>query len=677
MPNDSNNSPARSFAPGTFEQTRRNIGPLDPQEALEMQKKLGGEILPERSAPIDPSTLPKSRSSRIVVGGKVRTSGMTSSDATAKAAANSSSSSSDSVAKVRKTDADLPALSARNLKLMNRLMQSDEYAIKPDYGFLNFLFSSGKNKEKVTRKFGSYTLKRHVDHLQAFITTVKTFIQVSPATYKAKIATEPDLKFKFLRTVGKWTLRDIKVMLLQIEEQSSELTIPMLIPITREIYKEVITIYYIGEQKISDTIKEIFTDICEYPKIDKKKLETLAKQGVTEWIYVYDQIIKGMYPLLMRMCSTEYVEFPKFFTQQLTQILNFLGISKFDLLAPEKRKKISEEKKSDEEKKPEEDVKEEEKKKEEDIPGKRDEIVEAGLKILDQLFPDSGFNRLESHPDMYPYFQPLYKFDDGFNMLSQDNGIQVTLVLIKILEDLFHGCRNIEFNIKADEKLGALPDSITNVMSDWSYYYEDCFNKNYGEDLRSFMNTLYTQSDYASTNYGKELINKMYWACKFYFLPHLKFNAPTLTKPRADNKYSPLYNRTNYVRRVFTVLAGRIDENSAEKKPVLGVLNPWNRYNFEIPNVISKRLDVLLGAKHDDATTAATNANLIKYTLCIIAVLDWWINNKTSPAYSSDASKFYRSSKDGSPDFSAKERTDQNQLFAESVKKAIAARKGQ
>ena len=100
----------------------------------------------------------------------------------------------------------------------------------------------------------------------------------------------------------------------------------------------------------------------------------------------------------------------------------------------------------------------------------------------------------------------------------------------------------------------------------------------------------------------------------------------------------------------------------------------YSHFNFYIPNVVSKRLDVLLGAKRDDATTAATNANLIKYTLCVVAVLDWWINNPDSPAYTADAAHFYRTGKDGSPEFSAQIRSDQNQLFADAVKKAVAGK---
>ena len=145
-----------------------------------------------------------------------------------------------------------------------------------------------------------------------------------------------------------------------------------------------------------------------------------------------------------------------------------------------------------------------------------------------------------------------------------------------------------------------------------------------------------------------------------------------MTKPLNDSKYKPIYARTDYVRTVFTTLSRRIDENMVSKKPVLGIMNPWERYNFDIPNIVSKRLDVLLGAKKQTDTNA-TNANLIKYTLCIVSVLDWWINNETSPAYTTDPMNLYRiSDKDGGPQFSVPVRNDQNALFAANIKKQIA-----
>lgn len=665
----------RSFAPGTLDKTRKAIGPLDQDEAHKMAEVLGGEILPERSAPIDPKTLPN-RTRRPEV---IKASGLSSSDIAEKSAALTATAPNTkptasvnqivNTARRIKTDEDLPALSSKDLKLMDKLMMSNEYQLKPNYGMFNFLFRlSAKNREKVSRNFGDFTVKKHIEHMQNFIGTIKTFIQLSPDTYKSRIAADTDLKFKFLRTVGRWTLKDIKVLAIDVETKADDLTVAMLIPYVKATYRQLITVYYIGEQQIPAMIKEIYADLGKYPDVDQKQMQALAKEAITEWLYVYNQIIKGMYPFLMRMCSPNYYPFPQFFTIQIGLILQFLNTTKFELLLPEKKKK------SDEEIKAEKEAAAKRAEANKHVAGKKDEIVNTGLKILEQLFPEAGFSHLESHPDMFPYFQPLYKFTDGFNMLNPQNGIQVTIVLLRIVEDLFQGCRNINFNIEADEKLSELKDNLNSVMGDWSEYREDLFERKYGDYLRNFVNQLYSQNDYAKSQYGKEAMSNMLWQTKYNFLPNFEFTQILLEKPVNDSKYKPLYTRTDYLRTVFTAIARRIDENAMTKKPVLGVLNPWDRYNFDIPNVISKRLDVLLGAKRQ-SDTAATNANLIKYTLCIVSVLDWWINNAASPAYTGDANAIYRvSDKDGGPEFSVPERTDQNQLFAAAVKRAVAAR---
>lgn len=674
MAEEQEKRPARTLEPGTIERTRKNIGPVDDKEAIAMQKVLGGEVLKERTIPVDTSNLPNHKKHQDVV---IKASGFSASDISDKSSKLTASTNIKSMptqtfntsnVKKKKTEEDLPALTARDLKLMDKLMMSPLYEIKPNYGFFNFIFRmNSKNKEKVSKNFGEYIIKRHVEHLQAFTSTIKTFIQISPDSYKSKIATETDLKFKFLRTVGKWTMRDIKVLSLEIQNEADNLTVSMLIPFVRAVYKEVLTIYYIGEQQIPLLIKEIYADITSYPDADRNKIQVLAKQGITEWIYIYNQVIKGMYPLLMRMCATEYVEFPKFFTAQIAQILQFLNITKFDLLLPERKKKVDEKKKVEEKKKLEESQRH--------IAGVKDNLVLTGIKILEQLFPDAGFNHLETHPDLYPYFQPIYNFADGFNVLDPQNPLQVTVVLIRIIEDFFQGCRNINFNIKADEKLANIGDDINNAMSDWAFYHEELFDKKLGDYLRTYVNSIYSSSDYASTQYGKENLNNILWRTKYFFLPNYQFSAPILQKPSNDSKYRPLYARTDYIRTVFSSLVRRIDENAASKKAVLGVLNPWERYNFDLPNSISTRLDVLLGAKRSDSTTAATNANLIKYTLCVVSVLDWWINNPTSPAYTGESEKIYRvSQKDGQPQFSVPVRSDQKKLFAESIKKQIEAK---
>ncbi len=662
----------KKLAPGTLEHTRQNIGPIDPAEAAKMQKVLGGEVLQERSVPVNPDSLPKSKKKNRAV---VKGSGLSSSDVSAQSGnANLPKMSGASGVKVgggkmMKTDDDLQEMTAHDIKMIDRLMMSEAYDLKPDRGILNIFYNlSAKNRRKLSKSYGEYKIKSNVDHLQAFISTIKTFIQISPDTYKAKIATETELKFKFLRSVGKWTVHDIKIMGEALQENAGELTVGMMVPFVSAVYKELLTVYYIGDQKVAALIKDIYNDLAMYPKVDKNQVQNLAKQGITEWLYVVDQMVRGMYPLLMRMCGTGYETYPKFFTSQAGQILKFVGLSKFDLLIADKEKPSEKEEVAEK--------KEEEKKPLGRQMGEFDELAKSGLKVLEQLFPDAGFSALDKHPDMFPYFQPIYKFDDGFNMLSPMNGIQVLVVLLQILEDFFHGCRNIKFNISDDESLKSSNDDISTIFSEWSNYREDLFLKQYGEYLRQFVNTAYSQRDYPQTQFGKENLNNMYWRAKYYFFPSLKFSAPTLTKPQNDSKYKPLNIRVDYLKTILSTLVRRIDENQSGKRPVLGVLNPWDRYSFDVPNPVSKRLDVLLGAKRPDETTSATNANLLKYTLCIVSVLDWWVNNPGSPAYITDTSEIYRIDKDGGPGFSAPERSDQNKLFAEAVKAAAAKANG-
>ena len=155
-------------------------------------------------------------------------------------------------------------------------------------------------------------------------------------------------------------------------------------------------------------------------------------------------------------------------------------------------------------------------------------------------------------------------------------------------------------------------------------------------------------------------------------MPHFEFEQLLLEKPSNDGKYIPLCLRTDFLRHVFTTLSKEIDKQSGTQGIVLGVSNPWAKYEFDIPNPVSKRMDVLLGRK-SQGESAATNANIIKYAMCLVSVLDWWINNVESPAYSVSGSSIYRISEtDGGPAFSVPVRSDQNKLFADSIKSAGA-----
>lgn len=630
------------WEPGTLEKTRKNIGLIDDVEAAHMARKLGGEVLYERTTSKENTNMTTPNTGRIVRNSTSSKS-------------NDQPDKQQNQTQKRRIKEELPPISKKVNSMIDKLMMSNEYRIKQNYGFFNFIRSWQKNgTEKINTELYKYKIKKDIEHLESFITVIKTLIQIAPATYKAKIVNNSEAKYKFLRMIASWGLSTLKTEFSLLENNPQVILTNDLIPITRAFYKPLITIYYYDTKKIPKLIKEIYNDEASYSDAPKDKLSTLAKQGITEWLYIDSEIIKKYYPLLMRMCSNTFEPYPSFFTSKVGEILKFTGLHKFDLLLPEKNK----EEKVEEKAKPK--ITPPEK-------GIKDSTVTAGLKLLNQLFPQAGFDNLEEHPDMFPYFQPLYKFEEGFNMLSPENPIQVIMVLQRIIEDCFQGCRNIKFNLPNVNKKGS--DNILAVMDDWSAYREETFEKLYCDPLKDLTNSLYSQPDFMKSHIGKKIMTSLLWQTTYHFMPNFKFDQLLLEHPTDESKYKPLFHRTDFARKYLTLVVNEIDSQAANKGVTQMLENPWEHYNFEIKNEVSKRLDVLLGAQNKTANTNATNANLLKYTLSFIAVLDWWINNPTSPAYSTNPMDVYRiSPTDGKPQFSVTERTDQNSLFIEAVK---------
>ena len=641
------------WAPGTLEKTRKSIGDITPEEAKMMSKKLGGEVMYERS---DPETmiLPKknSRAGRIV-----RQNTVSETDTPTE----QTDTSPDSASSLQggRTQDGLPVISQKFEAQIDKLMMSDEYKIKPNYGLFNFIkkFQKGGD-EQLIPEFCTFTLKQHVESIQAFISVIKTMIQIAPPAYKTKIASGVEAKFKFLRMVAAWQMQTLRLALIDLQDAQPPYLVSDVLPFTRAMYRLLVQLYYYGENKIPKLIKEIYIDESKYPEAPREKLSELAKKAITDWLYIQNEIIKRHYPLLMRMCSAVYADYPDFFKTRISDILRFVELHKYDLLLPEKPK--------------EEEAAAQAKRKEEPPEiGAHDKIVDTGIVLLDRLFPQAGFKKLDKHPDMFPYFQPMYKFLDGFNVLSPDNALQVIVVLLRILEDCFQGCRNIKFTQNNLDSKTNGSDSILSVIDSWAGYRETLFEKLYCDPLNNLVNQIYSQKDFEKTQFGKKLMTSILWQTNYHFLPHFKFEQLLLEHPADESKMPPLFHRTDFTRKFLMHVVAQCDKAAKDRSPVESVANPWEHYNFEIPNEVSKRLDVFLGGQNTAEATGANNANLLKYTLCIMSVLDWWINNAESPAYALTPMSIYRiSAEDGKPQFSVPQRSDQNKIFADAVRAA-------
>lgn len=653
----------QSWEPGTLDKTRKNLGTLSEEEAKKMISVLGGEILQEKSAPIDYNAFP-----RDIVYAK-KPLGKTSNEGSKETVRQEIIATQKA-----KKGFELPIVNQKERLLFDKLMMSDEYKIKTSYGLFNFVLRFTKGNDHLKKDFITYTLKKDLDHFASFIDTVKSLLLITPASFKEELLSSDETKYVFLRTVGNWSVKDLRYLLAKLQENVDSITVLSTFDFVKTIYSFLLRIYYLGENRIAQIFKECYEDLGKQQNVDKKKILMLSKKAVSECNFVFEKIIKGLYPLLMRMCSKHVFEYQDFFKSQTSNILTFLGMTKYDLILPTKKNKTS----KDEEKTQNTNEKKENTKPEAKTEQKATNYVSMGLKVLEQLFPQAGFANLSSHPDMYPYFQPLYQFRDGLNLLSNENPLQITIILLKITEDLLQGCRNIEFNGEAGEHYSNEEDRFTNILAEWALYREMLFEKKYCDVIKEFVNSEYSNpGEFQKSQYGLKLLTDMLWQIRYNFLPYFEFQQLILEKPKNDSPYRPLCIRTTVLKKYFEGIVKSINASESSQGNVLGVQNPWSKYRFDIQTPISKRLNVIFGAKKPEGESKATNANLLKYTFCVISVLDWWLNDKNSPAYTCDGKNLYRVSKeDGAPEFSVALRDDQNDLFSNSIKEAIAKKTG-
>lgn len=624
------------WAPGTLERTRRAIGDIDEEEAKIMAEKLGGEVMYERSEEADNSRFG-------VLKRKIKAEDIEETE----------------ISENYKNAAhlyELPVIPASVNSSIDRTMLSDEYRIKRNLGLLNFIRLFNKDTaEELDEEFATRKVQTDTNALHHFVQSVKGLIEIAPQTYRAQIEGGRESKFLFLRMVREWNVKVVRFALSETQNIVPPHHVVDFIGYIRSFFHLVLQLYYYGEEKIPLLIREIHSDISRYPEVKAQSLKVYAREAVSCWFYIQREVIKRYYPLLMRMCSSTFEIYPDFYFSKKAEILKFTGLKQYDLLS-EARAKREGGIRSGEEKEGEAENEE----------GKYDEDVKTGLHLLDKFFPEAGFLNLTEHKDMYPYFQPIYKFKDGFNLINPENPMQLMAILIRILEDLLLGCRNIEFQGISEN---SEKDTFLKVMDDWRGYREEVFENEYAKDLNEYVNRVYAQDDYASSVFGKKLLNSILYQTRQNFLPHFEFERLVLERPANESRLLPLYRRTGFVRKFLHSLSAKCDRSEPSKGLVVGFSNPWSRYVFDIPNEISKRMDVFLGASSSTASEHATNANLLKYTLCVMSVLDWWINNPSSDAYTTSSMRVYRISEaDGKPLFSVPVRNDQNQLFAARVR---------
>ena len=666
--------PKAIYEPGELEKTRRNLGMLDAAEAQELMKKLGGEIGVEKSPAFDESKLPSRtrtyvsrRSSSSSSGSSSGSGGSSSYGSSASTAESRISAYEAALAKKKETARDnLPPLSSKIRQAMDEILIM--HRIKPKVGFFAQLFNRAFNRgDKVTEDFMTDQLAIHMRNLHTFHDSVSKLANRANEDYKQKIKQDKSVYFQTIKIITEWDERPILTAYQPLKNNTADVTLQKLIPIVRELYSFLYRLYFLGN-RVSQYIKRLEIEVANQNGVpENEQLQSWERNATSSWIYLYEHCLKSMYPILMRMCCSDLVLYPDMMKSESSSILAFIGITKYEVLFPDKEEDNVTEATVEEKKESEKDAELHAREKK-----YRDQIIQ-GINALDVMFPGAGWREIQKMPDMFAYYHGLYKFKEGLNFLSPNNPLLITMILLRITEDFISGCRNMQFQPDTELKGILEGQNLQEFMDSWAEYREVLFERNYVSLIRDYVNNMYANLEYARTQFGKKNMSNLQWYAHNQFLPLLKFELKFLDKQEADHILPPLFRQVSMLREFYTEIIDRAENalqtegEEAYNDDSFGVLNLWSPYSFSLSTPVSKRLDVLLGGKQ---SKQANNLNLLKYTSSALAVLDWWINNKASPAYTvADPEDVYRHDDEGVPIFSVKPMENVNELFAENIKR--------
>jgi hypothetical protein len=394
-----------------------------------------------------------------------------------------------------------------------------------------------------------------------------------------------------------------------------------------------------------------------------------------------------LYPLLMKLLSDRWLPYEQFFSERPRRVMAFLGVTAGDRINPSAMTAEQAESGDISAAGPVEELKADEEGKEEDSESDKDEdpddpeVIEKkarkaaeeaeqkalarGFAALENLFPKAGWDRFSTYPDLFPYFTDMFSMKRGYELIAPTDPVLQVAVLMHIIEELFFALRYVTFGTIAgsDGNPSRVDDYLGSIINNWQRYLDISLEKEYLPRLVEYCHILENSAESRTSVYAKRTLNELHWAKRLYFLPFYKFESIG-PPPFQKGDTTPIYGEIRLLRKYLTAVAAGIEQGirsggAAALAPCDGIDNPWEPYNFEVPNPVSTRLNALLAPKK------RTNASLIFYTLAVTTVLDYLVNNEKSWAYENRPGPLFRSvDGDGSiPLFGVETKIDAEVIF--------------
>jgi hypothetical protein len=473
--------------------------------------------------------------------------------------------------------------------------------------------------------------------------------------------------FSILDTIRYWNIERITSDMARIQAHPRSAKVSDFAEILRAVYKPLFILEKLNtEAHIKGAYKLLYKVLyIENPEVEKARNQELIRTAVFSFIRIRNDIHYLLYPLLMKLISDRWFPYELFFTERRRRFMAFLRVSVKDQIdvpvdSPEQadsvdmeavREDVKNEMSAEnadlvqelEAEDSEDDAAALERKAREAAREAQQKALDKSLATMELLFPRAGWNRLGSFPDLYPYFADTLKLKKGYELIAPTDPMQQVSVLMHILGDLFFALRYVTFGtiIGPDGNPVSVEDYLGGIINNWQGYITDGFEKEYLPRLVEYCQMLEQSPEAKTSIYAKRIFNEINWAKRLHYLPYYKFE--TIGPPPFNKSdITPVYGEIKLLRKYLTAVAAGIEQanhqgGAESHAPCDGIDNPWEPYNFEVPNPISMRLDMLLAPKK------RTNAALIFFSLSVAVVLDRLVNDENSWAYEGRPGPLFRS----------------------------------
>jgi hypothetical protein len=561
---------------------------------------------------------------------------------------------------------------------MDRYAAEEDFEIKSSLQVLFETFSFfSRPRDYVNPSFITRRLPGYYKKIELLVSATRTLFPRNNRNLNEQLKKTSLFVFSVLDTIRFWNIDRIAGDLARMQARPRGVLISEFSELLRAVYKPIFILERLNvEAHIRESYKLLYRLLfIEDPINAKKKYEDLIENALDAFISIREDIHYQLYPLLMKLLSSTFVPYERFFTERRNRFLAFLNATEEERINP-KSPIMTEAKDEDgDEAEGASDAAggAQEATAGDDTQSKRQTMLAAEQKAFDQsihtleaLFPRAGWGKLDSYPDLYPYFRGVFNLKKDYELIAPTDALQQVLVLMRIIQELFFGLRYVSFGtIVVPQSNDRLDEILSNIINNWPNH-EVTFEKEYLSRLTEYCRLL--ESSDRTSDYTKRLYNELEWLRKLYFFPHYHFETFS-SPPIPRNSVSAVYPEVRQLRKLLSIVVAGIEtanKNGGAEAQVHceGLNNPWEPYTFQVANPVSKRLNALLGSKRRN------NTMLVSFTLMAVSVLDHIVNREDSWAYPSDLGVLFRSVNDEgiAPQFGVDEKIDADLIFKQVLK---------